>query len=124
MVCQPLANADEQVLAVGRDGHGGRIPAGRNEALDLALVRLGNVDDGNTVVIGVGDEQRLAVRCDGDGVRRAAGRSAREQRRANRLGDDAAFGIDDGDRVGRSTGDEKAVVFRMQDHLIRMLADD
>ena len=32
-----LADADQQVLAVGRDGHGRRIPAGGDEPLDLPL---------------------------------------------------------------------------------------
>src|SRR5262249_45775479 len=73
-----LADADEDVLAVGRDGQGGRIPAGRDVALHFALVPLGYVNDGDAIVVGVGDEERLAVRADRESVGRAALGAARE----------------------------------------------
>ena len=51
----------QELLAVGRDRDGRRIPAGRDEALDLAPAGRGDVDDRHAVVVGIGDVERLAV---------------------------------------------------------------
>ena len=71
LVWFPLPTPTSRRLAVGRDGHGRRIPAGGDEALDLAPFGRRDVDDGDAVVVGVGDVERLAVGGDRQGVGRA-----------------------------------------------------
>src|SRR5262245_50697006 len=46
-----LADADQQLLAIGSDGNSSRIPAGGNESLDLALALFFDVDDRDAVVV-------------------------------------------------------------------------
>ena len=70
--------ADEQVLAVGRDGQRSGIPTGWNEAFHLAAVAFADVDVRNAVIVRIGNEQCLTVRRDCERIGRAAFRGARE----------------------------------------------
>ena len=50
-----VARADEDLLAVGRDGDRARIPRRRDESEDDGLAWVRNVNDRDVVVVGVGD---------------------------------------------------------------------
>ena len=54
-----VEHVDPLPFAIERDR--GRIPPGRDEALDVARGAVGDVDDGDGVVVGVGDEEGRTV---------------------------------------------------------------
>src|SRR5215831_7910039 len=64
----PAFTIKHQEAAIVKSPHGGRIPAGGNEAEHLAG-GTGNVDDGNTVGVGAGDVEAVLFRIEGEGTR-------------------------------------------------------
>ena len=96
----PLPDADKQAFPIGGDGHGRRIPAGGDEAANLAAPRAGDVDHGDAVVVGIGDVERLPVGGNGEGIGRAPLGGPRKEARGDRLDNDAPSGIDDPHGVG------------------------
>src|SRR5262249_17233888 len=109
-----LANAHEQLLVIGRHSDRGRVPAGGNESFDLAVPRLFDVYDGDTVIVGVSDGQRLALgmktNCVGSRSFGGVGEEGREDGFLRR----SSAGIDHPHRIARSTGNEQAVVLGVQ----------
>jgi hypothetical protein len=119
----PLADAHENGLAVGGDGDRGRVPPGRDEPGDDALLRLLDVHHRDAVVVRVRHVQPLPVRADRDRVRRRPLRRLREQRGVDHLVDDALLGVDHVDAVARRARDEQPPVGGVQGELVRVLAD-
>ena len=119
----PLPHADKQALAIGGDCHGRRIPAGGDEAANLAAAGAGDVNHRDAIVVGIGNVERLPVGGDSEGIGRAPLGGSRKEARGDRLDDNAPSGIDDPHGVGRRARHEQPVVLRVKDDLVRMLAD-
>ena len=102
-----LAVGDVDPLVGRVVAHRGRIPADGDEAERLGLARLGDVEDGEVVGVGVGDEQQLAVGRQAQAVGRVARWAAGIEGTGDRLQSLAAVDVEDADLRRVGAGDEQ-----------------
>ena len=115
----PLGCADIERRALFGDRERGGIPARGDEALDLAMLAVVDVDHGHIVVVGVGGEQELSPRVIGQCVGRRTLRGSRVERRRQGFDHLQRAGVDHRDGVVAGANHEQPAV-RRGEHVVRV----